>query len=251
MGSWDQTAQIMSPIYGAKRANDRTVNPADPAMGYLNQIGPMAQENLGPWQQQGQQAQMQNQEQYNRLVSSPADFYNELRATYSPSEGYKFKQDQMQRAMAGQAAAGGRISTPENQAAQARLTRDLLAEDEMAYMDRVLGLYGTGLQGNELISGRGFGAAGDLANILGTNLTQQAGLAYKQQENENAKRNAWLKALMGLGGAAIGGLAGGPAGAMAGASIGSNLAGGGKSDNQGAGNYQQMGFGLPWAAGGQ
>lgn len=219
-------------------------NPADAAMPYLNQIPGVAQENLGPWAQQGQQAQTQNQAQYSQMVNNPADFYAQLRATYSPSAGYKFKEEQARKAMEGSAAAGGRVSTTANQTAQAKLAKDLLSEDENAYIDRLLGIQGTGLQGNEFAAQRGFGASGDIANIMGTNLSQQAGLAYNQQQNENDRKNAFLKLLFTGGGA----LLGGPAGAAIGSSLGSAYTGS-SSRNPGASNAMQFGQGLNFGGG--
>lgn len=223
-------------------------NPANQAMEYFNQIPGVAQENLGPWAQQGQQAQTQNQGIYNQMSQNPGNFLEELRASYSPSAGYKFKEEQARKAAEGSAAAGGRTSTTANQAAQAKLAKDLLSEDENAYIDRLLGIQGTGLQGNEFMANRGFGAAGDLANINATNLSQQGGMAYRQQENENEKNNAFMKMLL-TGGGALLGIPGGPAGMSAGASIGSSLAGGG-STGYTPSNFESFGKGLKrWGGG--
>ncbi len=192
-------------------------NPADKAMPYLNQVPGVAHENLDPWASQGQQAQQSNQQQYNQMSQNPADFLSQLRASYSPSEGYKFKQDQYRKAMEGSAAAGGRTGTHADQLAQAKLAQSLLAEDEGAYLDRLFQTLGMGQQGNEAIANRGYGAAGDLTNILGSNLGAQAGLAYKGQENKNASRQALINNIIkGLGGAAAGFMTGGPIGAVAG-----------------------------------
>lgn len=224
---------FLNSIFGGKGRN-----PADAAMPYMNQIAPMAKENLQPWQQQGQQAQQQNQQQFSSMASNPADFLAQLRATYSPSEGYKFKQQQMAKAMSGASAAGGFRGTESDQAAQANLVKGLLSEDEGAYLDRVLGIQGTGLQGNENIATRGYGAAGDLTNVLGSTYGQQGALAYKGQENKNATNQAFQKMMMQLLGAGVGSF-GGPAGAA----IGANAAGGFSSNVPS--NNQQFGNNLP------
>jgi len=213
-------------------------NPADAAMPYLNQTAPMAQANLQPWQQQGMQAQQQNQGQYSAMASDPAAFLQQLRASYTPSEGYKFKQGQLSKAMGGAAAAGGFRGTQADQAAQAQLVQGLLSEDEGAYIDRLLGIQGTGLQGNELSAQRGYGAAGDLTNILATNNSERGGLAYKGQENKNAQNQAFQKMLMQMFGGAAGFALGGPMGAA----VGSNIAGGSVPYPT---NAQQTGAGLP------
>lgn len=213
-------------------------NPADAAAPYLNQIAPMAQQNLGPWAQQGQQAQQQNQQQYNSMSSDPAAFLQQLRATYTPSEGYKFKHGQMQKAMEGAAAAGGYRGTQADQGAQAELVKGLLGEDEMAYVDKLLGIQGAGMQGNENIANRGFGAASDLTNVLGSTLGAQGSLAFKGQENQNATRQAMMNKIFQMLGGAAGAAFGGPAGAV----IGNQIAGGGATYPT---NAQQMGSNLP------
>ena len=232
---------FLSSIFGGSKSN-----PANAAMPYLNQIPGMANQNLGPWQTQGQEAQKNNQTQYNNMSNNPSDFLAELRASYSPSAGYKFREDQARKAAEGAAAAGGRTSTTANQAAQIKLVNDLMGEDEGAYLDRLLGITSAGLQGNENIANRGFGAAGDLTNIMGSNLGAQGSLAYKGQENKNASNNALFKMLAQLAAAGIGGAVGGPVGAT----IGANAAGGfGSNMSSNPGNDKQFGKGLPWLGG--
>lgn len=224
---------FLSGIFGGKGKN-----PADAAMPYLNQTAPMAQQNLGPWQTQGQEAQQSNQSQYNAMSTDPAAFLEQLRASYTPSEGYKFKQGQMTKAAEGAAAAGGFRGTQADQGAQAKLVQGLLAEDEGNYLDRLLGITGAGLQGNENIANRGYGATSDLTNILGTNNSERGGLAFKGQENQNAQNQAFQKMLMQMFGGAAGFAFGGPMGGA----VGSNIAGG----NVGyPNNAQQTGAGLP------
>lgn len=229
---------FLSNLFGGGR------NPADAAMPYLNQVAPMAQQNYNPYIQQGQQAMNQNAGQYAQMVGNPAAFYNQLQATYSPSAGYQFKQDKYQKAAEGAAAAGGYRGTQADQAAQAQLVQGLLGEDEGAYLDRVLGILGAGLQGNEQAATRGFGATSDLTNILGSTLGTQAGLAFKGQENKNATNAGFAKMLMQLLGGAGGALLTG--GSPMGAAIGANVMGGNVPYPQSGqpSNQKQMGTGL-------
>lgn len=213
-------------------------NPADAAMPYLNQVIPHAQATMNPYIQQGQQAGNQNASQYSNLVSNPAAFYNQLQATYSPSAGYKFKQDKYQKAAEGAAAAGGFRGTSADQAAQAQLVQGLLGEDERAYMDRLLGLYGTGLQGNEALASRGFGASANLTDVIGNTLGSQASLAYQGQESENARKQSFGRFLAQLLGGGAGFALGGPMGAA----VGANMAGGSVPYPQQPNNQQQLGL---------
>lgn len=232
---------FLSGLFGGGKQN----NPANAAMPYLNQVAPMANKNLGPWNQQGQQAQQNNQPIYNNMANDPAAFLNQLQASYKPSTGYQFKKDQMEKASYGAAAAGGRVSTDANQQAQQQLVQGLLSEDMGSYIDKILGIQGTGLQGNENVANRGYGAAGDLTNVLGTTLGNQGQLAFKGKENENATKQAFNKMLMQLLGGGAGFALGGPAGAA----IGANAAGGFASSYSPPGNNQMSGSGLPWQQG--
>ena len=211
---------FLSSIFGGGKKN----NPANAAMPYLNQIGPMAEKNLNPYIEQGQQASGQNLGKYQGMVNDPANFLAELRASYSPSEGYKFRQDKYQKAAEGAAAAGGFRGTSSDQAAQAALVQGLLGEDEGAYLDRLMGILGTGLSGNEMAAQRGFGASGALTDAMGSALGAQASAAYKGQENQNASQQGLQKMLMQLLGGGAGAFFGGPMGAITGANIaGGNL----------------------------
>lgn len=234
---------FLSGLFGGGKKN----NPANAAMPYLNQIGPMAQQNYAPAIQQGQAAANQNTGEYSKMVSDPSGFLESLRASYTPSEGYKFKQDKYSRAAEGVAAARGFRGTAADEAARADLVRGLLAEDEGAYLDRLTGILGAGLQGNELTANRGFNATGDLTNILGSTLGAQGTLAYKGQESQNATRQGFAKMLSQLLGGAAGAFMGGPMGAITGA----NVAGGNLPYPNAApqSNQKQFGMGLPWLGG--
>lgn len=217
---------FLSSLFGGGK------NPANVAMPYLNQIDPMAKENLQPWQQQGQQAQQTNQGQYNKMALEPGGFLDELGKSYTTSKGYENKYNKAMSVAQNAAAAGGYAGTGANVEAQARLAKDLLGEDYESYIDRLLGVQQTGLQGNENIAGRGFQAAGDLTNILGTNASQKAGLAYKGQQSQN-DQNAQLRKMVMQGiGAALGSF-GGRAGMPAGSSLGGQLAGGSSGNSGG------------------
>jgi hypothetical protein len=238
MGFLDTAGKVLSPAYAFSQMG-KGKNPANAAMPYLNQIAPMAQQNLGPWAQQGQQQAQQNQNTYSQMVSDPAAFHAQLRATYSPSEGYNFKRDNYLKAASGAAAAGGQRGSQADQEAQQRLVQGLLAEDEGQYLDYLYKNLQTGLQGNELGANRGLNASSDLTNVLGSTLGTQGQLAYRGQENKNMEKQNIIKLLAQLGFTAAGAAAGGPAGAQIGSQIGSSFGGGGNPSNS-----TQFGYGL-------
>ena len=71
------------------------------------------------------------------------------------------------------------------------------------YLQNVLGLYNTGLSGEEGIAGRGYNASSSLADLLGGGLNQQANLAFQGQQQQNTNKNALMNSLMKLAGIAF------------------------------------------------
>jgi hypothetical protein len=235
---------FLSSIFGGGSKN----NPANAAQPYLNKIEPLARENFNPYIEGGQAQMKQNQDIYSRMAGNPIGFLDELKASYTPSRGYQFKEDRYRKAAENAAAAGGSRGSPADVERQTRLVQGLLGEDEGAYLDRVLGIQGTGLQGNEFGANRAFQGSSDLTNILGSTYGQQGALAYKGQEAQNKTRQDFTKMLMQLLGGAAGFAVGGPMGAA----VGANIGGGSMSYPQQSAeptNNQQFGKGIPWLGG--
>jgi hypothetical protein len=235
---------FLSRLFGTSSKN----NPANAAAPYLNQVPGMAKEQLNPWINQGQQAATESQGQYSKMASDPAAFHAALRASYTPSEGYKFREAQVRKALESTAAAGGFRGTEADRLGQSDLVNRMLGQDEGEYLDRVLGIQRTGLQGQEFGAQRGFGGAQDLTNILGNTLGAQAGLAYKGQENKNASRQALMRAIAQLfgGGGSVGQAittAGGGQGASPYASSGNTYGGGSGASNQAIFGMMMKGLG--------
>lgn len=189
-------------------------NPADAGMPYLNQIPGMAMGFLNPYTEEGREAYKKLLDQYsnisdtninqfpatyNKMAKDPTTFLNDLMRGYEPSRGYNYKQREMLGATRNAAAAGGFAGTERDQANQAEVVRDLLGHDMAEHLTNVMGIQNQGLAGEERrLSGRahaltgavdrGSNAAHDLASILGTNLTQQAGLRFQGQREANLAR---------------------------------------------------------------
>ncbi len=214
---------------------DKTEDP----MKYLNQIPDMARQQLDPYVQRGNQAHEMAQGQYNQMTQNPTDFLNQLMSGYQPSQGYQYRSNVLNRDMGNTAAAGGFAGTQEDQRQRAELINSLMGQDMQQYLGNVLGIQGTGLQGQEYTQNRGFGASTDLANILGTNLTQQAGLRFKQGQQRQQDKSGWMKLLPSILGAGIGALSGGPGGALAGFQAGQGIgsAFGGGNNSGVVGNF--------------
>ena len=199
-------------------------NPADASMGYLNQIPGMAQGYLNPYAAEGREAYNKlldqysntsttnpNQfpDEYRQMGRDPNSFMNNLMKGYEPSRGYNYKQNQMLSQARNTAASGGFAGTQYDQANQSELMRDLLGSDMAEYLTNVMGIQNRGLEGEErrlagrerTLSGRsdqGFRASSDLANILGTNLSEQSRMRYLGERNQNIERARRRDSRMGL-----------------------------------------------------
>lgn len=191
-------------------------NPAEAAMPYLNQIPGVGQKYHDPFIQSGQQAQGITQPIYQNLAQNPQAFLDALMRGYSPSEGYKYKENVLGRAMQNTAAQGGYAGTPYSQMEQGSLIRGLLGEDQQQYLQNVLGLQGQGLSGLEGMIGRGYQSSGGLADYIGNVLGSQAGLAFQgqaglnqQKYDQNANKSRFWGDIAKSIGAAMGGGGGG------------------------------------------
>lgn len=194
-------------------------SPMNSANQFLNQIPGVARQGYDPYVNAGLDASGKTKSQYEGLMNDPTGFINKLMESYKPSEGYQFQKDQLTSELGNTAAAGGIAGTPLDQMNQGAGVQKLLSGDMQQFLQNALGVYNTGLSGEEGIAGRGFDASGRLTDALGGALNQQGGLAFQNQQQRNKNKNdMWSmfgKALGGAGGFALGG----PAGASIGAGL--------------------------------
>jgi hypothetical protein len=169
---------LLSKLLGQK-------NPADKGLPYLNQVGPMAQQNLNPYISQGQQAGNTANNEYNKLVSNPTAFLDDLFSNYSMTEGFKNRKKEALGTAQHAAAAGGYAGGLGDQKYQMELADALDSEDMQRWYQNVLPLYGMGLQGLQGQEAQGFNATTDLTGILGNTLGSQATLAFQGQQQKN------------------------------------------------------------------
>lgn len=196
---------ILSELFGG----GKKTNPANAAMPYLNQIPGVGHEAYDPYINAGKEAGNTVSGEYQNLIKDPTALISKLMEKYEPSKGYQFKKDQLLKQFAATANAGGIAGTPGDQEVQAEATNGLLSQDMEAYLAHALGLYGTGLEGEQGIANKGFASSGALADILGGSLNQRGGLAFQGQAQQNANKSGMLQALikaLGIGGGiALGG----------------------------------------------
>jgi hypothetical protein len=174
----------------------REPNPSYAANQYLNQIPGILKQYAGPIAETGAPTGGEAGKifsdllkQYGGMATNPEEFLNRLQRSYTPSEGYKYKENQIEQALRNTAASGGFLGTPYHQQQQGGMTKDLLNEDMMEYLNNLFGIMGTGQRGAEgraINAGQAaLGLGGGLANALG----EQGQLAFAQQQQANMNRN--------------------------------------------------------------
>jgi len=152
--------------------------------------------------------------QYERMAHNPTEFMDALMRGYNPSEGYRFKQQQMLDAMRNSASSGGFAGTPFNQQQQAETVQGLLGSDMQQYLQNALGITQAGLLGNENrmqgreralqsamnaqenVANRGFnastGLADILANVAGSRATNDYAGAMRRGQNAQNNIGGWM-----------------------------------------------------------
>lgn len=183
---------------------------------YLNQIPGAMQPYYQPYMSAGQNALGQLMGQYGQLTGSTGDVYNKLASGYQESPGFQTALKQALGAAGNQAAAGGMSGTPQAQLQSADVAGTLAQKDFGDYMSRMMGLYGTGLQGMGDINKMGFGASTDYANMLGSILGQQGQYGAMEKAMRNQQRGQGIGQLFG----GLGSLFAGPLGGFFGKMMG-------------------------------
>lgn len=209
---------ILDKIFGG--GHDK--NPMEAANPYLNKIPGVAHAAYDPYVNKGMEASGRTSDIYEQLLADPTAFINKIMGGYEPSEGYQFQKDQLTKELSNTAAAGGVAGTPMDQMNQGQGVQKLLSGDMQQFLQNVLGMFKTGLTGEEGVATRGYDASGKLTDTLGNALNQQGGLAFNnaQQENKN-KGDLWS-----MFGKALGTGAGAFLGGTPGAYVGSKIFGG-------------------------
>lgn len=166
---------------------------------------------------------------YRGMSQNPLEYVNQIMRGYQPSEGYKYKENRMLNGARNSAASGGFAGTHNDQEYQADMIRGLLGQDMQQHYGNVMGAQNQGLQGLERMmegrqrgqgmrlggqerglahlgqmgenqGNRGFNAATDLSSILGSNMGQQAGMAFQGGRQRNQNRNDRMQLMAQLAG---------------------------------------------------
>jgi hypothetical protein len=173
-------------------------NPADSANKYISQIPGQTQQYYQPYMDAGKGALSNLQNQYGDLLSGTTQ--NKLGESYKESPGYQFALKQALQGGNNAAAMGGNLGMPQHEQANMEYAQGLAAQDYDKYIQNQMGLYGQGLQGNQLLNQQGFDANKGMADTVGNALSQQGAYAYGGQAGMNqAKQKSWSDLFGGLG----------------------------------------------------
>jgi len=132
-----------------------------------------------PVEQAGEAATPMLQQQYAGLTQHPGAEYNQLASGFQTSPGYEFQREQAVRAANESAAAGGMGGTPQAQVGAMGAASQLANKNFQEYMNRVQGLYGTGLSGLGQEEQRGMEAARGIGGL------EAQGAQYHDQQMSN------------------------------------------------------------------
>lgn len=172
----------------------------------LGQISGVGKQYYEPYIQPGLDAGARANQEYSRMLDDPSGLINAIMESYQPSTGYQFKEDRLKRSAANTSAAGGFAGTQYDSDNQSALINSLLSEDMQQYLQNVMGVHGGGLAGKELVAGRGYDASSSLADFLGSNMGQMAGVDFRMGQDRMAGRNNYNNQMLQLGSQVGGGL---------------------------------------------
>jgi hypothetical protein len=160
-------------------------NPYDQASRQLNKIPGAVQPYYKPYQEAGQNALGQLQGQFGNLVNDPNGVLGRIGAGYQKSPGYDWQLNQALGAGTNAAAAGGMAGSPQHQQQAMTTAQGLANQDYYNYLNKALGLYGTGLQGLGGLNQMGYGANDQMARIMADMLSQKGQLGFAGSAAQN------------------------------------------------------------------
>jgi hypothetical protein len=203
-------------------------DPSKAASPYLSKIPGLLHQYMDPYIQAGTSALPTLEAQYNQLLQDPTALMSKIGGQFKASPGYQYNVDQATRAANQAAAAGGMAGSPAEQAELAKNVTGLASQDYNQFMNRALGLYGSGLGGLGGLERQGQQESSQLAEDLARNQMSQAQQAEAEAQARNQRIGGmiggatniigsgadWISGLLGSGGS--GGSGGGGLGGLGG-----------------------------------
>ena len=151
----------------------------------LDQIPDQLKQYIMPYITAGQGALGKASGAYDELLKDPNALISRIGAGYKQSPGYQWRLNQGEQGITNAAAAGGMAGTGQHQQQAGELAENIANQDYNNYMQNALGLYGTGLSGQQTLATGGQAAGADLGTSLANLLQGRAGLNYKRGAANN------------------------------------------------------------------
>lgn len=181
---------VAGGIFGKKENNNKN-NPAVAANKQLAQIPGQVKPYYDPYINAGKGALTDLSKRYQDNLNNPGDLYNKFAGGYTESPGY---QNTLRTALSGAnnaAAMGGQLGLPQHQQIAADAAGGAASKDFEQYLQHILGIYGTGLTGEQGLETQGYNASTGYGDILGQIGGQKASYDYAGQDwkNQNNKQS--------------------------------------------------------------
>jgi len=167
----------------------------------LEQIPGTISPYFQPYIQAGEESLGGLQQQLTGLLQDPGALMQALGAGYRTSPGMQQSMMQATEAANRAAAAGGQLGSPAEQQALAKQIYGMGEQDYGDYLNRVLGLYGTGVSGLSGLTQLGAGMGRGLAEDLAQAGMSRAGLEEAKMQAEQQSQAGLMGGLGSLLGA--------------------------------------------------
>ena len=191
MSFWDSIKNSpINPVYMFQRDD-----PQKDANKYMEQIPGIGKQYYNPFIERGARAGNNLEGEYGKMMN-PTTFMDDIMKNYQMSQGATYQRDKLGKGIGATAAAGGFAGTPEHQTEYGEMANKIMSGDMQQYLQNALGIYGTGMKGEENFFNKGYDASSLLADLIAGNLASQGGLAFKAASDRNADRSALMNAIM-------------------------------------------------------
>lgn len=160
-------------------------DPSRNAMKDLDQIPGQINPYYKPYSEAGQRQIGNLESQYGQMTNDPGGMVNKIGGNYQQSPGFKFALQQALQGSGHAAAAGGMAGSPQHEQQNMGIATNLANQDYNTWLQHALGLYGSGVQGEQDLMHEGYGAGNEYAQSTGNNLQSKANLKFGGAQSQN------------------------------------------------------------------
>jgi hypothetical protein len=195
---WGQIAGAGAGILGDIIGHSQYQDPYAQAEQTIGQIPGEMGQYMNPYIEAGRQAIPTLESQYSALLKDPTALMSRIGSQYKASPGYQYNVDQATQAANRAAAAGGMAGSPAEQAELAKTITGLSSQDYNEFMNRALGLYGTGLSGYGGLERGGQQASQQMAENMARIKEMQASAQEASAQSQNQQKGGFWGTVAGI-----------------------------------------------------